>query len=44
MASNVDSSGYRSPEHPMKLVKDVGGMHTTGLACDVRKWERCSSF
>ena len=30
------SSGYRSPEHPIEArKKNGGGMHTTGLACDV---------
>ena len=30
------NSGFRSVKHSKEIVKDEPGMHTTGLACDVR--------
>lgn len=32
----VITSGYRSPDHPLEVVKEKGGMHTKGIAADLR--------
>ena len=32
----VITSGYRSVKHPIEAKKAKGGMHTKGLACDIK--------
>ena len=32
----VITSGYRSPDHPLEAIKEKGGTHTQGIACDIR--------
>ena len=32
----VISSGFRSIKHPIEAKKEKGGMHTKGLACDIK--------
>ncbi len=32
----VITSGYRSVRHPIEAKKPKGGMHTKGLACDIK--------